>query len=287
MPNKSISSFVSRWKAKVVGMIDWSPKEQDYIDMVLTNLQPRFSKRLMGIPFQDLKSLVHAISVEESIARGLWTYTTPSPNSKGKKPVGSSSRSGEVDTISCQHQRPTHHSPYRPPTIKAHFSHPQYQYQPVYVQQPYIAQTSMQPRPPHPRTTIPLPPRPYAQRPARQFTPLGMTLTRAFEKLRDAGMIVPLAPRPLLHLIPPHFRLHEHCSDHQIQGHDIEHCAALNHAIHDLIDSGLVNLSGPSLTTNPLPTHSTHVVPPPPSLQQIDLDVDDIDGHMVFWDIPS
>ena len=282
MPNKSISSFVSRWRAKVVGMIYWSPKEQDYIDMVLTNLQPRFSKRLMGIPFQDLKSLVHAISVEESIARGLWTYTTPSPNIKGKKPVRSSSRSGEVDTISCQHQRPTHHSPYRPPTIKAHFSHPQYQYQLVYVQQPYIAQTSMQPRPPHPRTTIPLPPRPYAQRPARQFTPLGMTLTRAFEKLRDAGMIVPLAPRPLLHLIPPHFLLHEHCSYHQIQGHDIEHCAALNHAIHDLIDSGLVNLSGPSLTTNPLPTHSTHVVPPPPSLQQIDLDVDDIDGHMVF-----
>ena len=93
--------------------------------MVLMNLQPRFSKCLVGIPFQDLKSLVHAtFSVEEYIARGLWTDTAPSPNSKGKKPVGSSSRSGEVDTISCQHHRPTHHSPYRHPTIKAHFSHP-------------------------------------------------------------------------------------------------------------------------------------------------------------------
>ncbi|RVX02265.1 hypothetical protein CK203_028282 [Vitis vinifera] len=86
MPNKSISSFVSRWRAKVVGMIYWSPKEQ----------------------------------------------------------------------------------------------------------------TSMQPRPPHPRTTIPLPPRPYAQRPARQFTPLGMTLTRAFEKLRDAGMICSFGTTPLV-----------------------------------------------------------------------------------------
>ena len=28
-PDKSIASFVSRWKAKVVGMIDWSPKEHD------------------------------------------------------------------------------------------------------------------------------------------------------------------------------------------------------------------------------------------------------------------
>ena len=38
-------------------MID-RPKKQDYIDLVLQNLQLRFAKRLMGIPFQDLKSLV-------------------------------------------------------------------------------------------------------------------------------------------------------------------------------------------------------------------------------------
>ncbi|KAJ9698762.1 hypothetical protein PVL29_007697 [Vitis rotundifolia] len=206
--------------------------------MVLRNLQPRFARRLVGVPFQDLKSLVHAaFNVEEAITRGLWTDTTPSPDNKGKKPVGSYSRSGE------------------------------YQYQPVYVQEPYIAQTSMQPRPPHPRATTHPPPRPYAQRPARQFTPLGMTLTRAFEKLRDASLIVPLAPRPLPHPIPPHFRSHEHCLYHQIQGHDTERCLALYHMIQDLIDSGLVNLAGPSVTTNPLPTHSTHAVPPPPSLQ--------------------
>ena len=72
--------------------------------MVLMNLQPRFSKCLVGIPFQDLKSLVHAtFSVEESIARGLWTDTAPSPNSKGKKSIGSSSKPGKVDTINYQH----------------------------------------------------------------------------------------------------------------------------------------------------------------------------------------
>ena len=73
--------------------------------MVLRNLQPMFSRRLVGIPFQDLKSLVHAtFSVEEVIARGLWTDTTHFPFS-----VESSSRFGEFDTISYQHQRPTHH----------------------------------------------------------------------------------------------------------------------------------------------------------------------------------
>ncbi|KAL6337644.1 hypothetical protein AAG906_037237 [Vitis piasezkii] len=200
-PDESISSFVTRWRAKMAGMID-RPKEQDQIDMVLWNLQPRFARRLVGIPFQDLKSLVHAaFSVEEAIARGLWTDTTPSPDSKGKKPIGSFSRSGEA---------------------------------------------SMQPRPSHPRATTHPPPRPYAKRPARQFTPLGMTLTRAFEKLKDGGLIVHLAPRPLPHPIPPYFRSHEHCLYHQMQGHDTERW--------------LVNLVGPSVTTNPLPTHSTHAV---------------------------
>ena len=115
----------------------------------------------MGIPFQDLKSLIYAtFSVKEAIALGLWIDTTPSPDSKGKNPFGSSSRPGEVGAISYQHQRPAHHSPYRPPTIRAHFSHPQYQYQPVYVQKPYIAPTNIQPRPPHPRATTHPPPRP-------------------------------------------------------------------------------------------------------------------------------
>ena len=123
----------------MAGMID-QLKEQDQIDTVLRNLQVRFAKRLVGIPFQDLKSLVHAVfSVKEVIAQGLWTDTTHCLNSKGKKPIGSSSRFGEVGTISYQHQRPTHYSPYRSPIVRAHLSHPQDQYQPVYVQEPYIA----------------------------------------------------------------------------------------------------------------------------------------------------
>ncbi|RVW48269.1 hypothetical protein CK203_069538 [Vitis vinifera] len=99
-PEESISSFVTRWRAKVAGMVD-RPKEQDQIDMVLRNLQSRFARRLVGIPFQDFRSLVHAaFSVEEAMARGLWTDTATSPDSKGKRPIGSSTRSGEVGAIS-------------------------------------------------------------------------------------------------------------------------------------------------------------------------------------------
>nr|CAN63814.1 hypothetical protein VITISV_011137 [Vitis vinifera] len=191
--DESISSFVSHWKARVASMIDW-PKEQDQIDMVLRNLQPRFARRLVGIPFQDLKSLIHAaFNVEEVIARGLWTDTTLFLDNKGKRPIGSSSRSEE--------------------------------------------------------------------RPIRQFTPLGINLTRAFEKLKDAGLNVPLAPRPLPHPIPSYFRSHEQCSFHQTQGHATDYCSTLRNTLQDLIDAGLVNLSGPSVTVTPLPTHSTHTVP--------------------------
>ncbi|XP_034710462.1 uncharacterized protein LOC117933177 [Vitis riparia] len=229
---------------------------------------PRFARRLVGVPFQDLKSLVQtAFSVEEAIARGLWIDNAISPDSKEKRPIGSSTRSREVSAISYQYQRPAHHSAYRSLTVRAHFSLPQYQYQLDYAQEPYIAQTSMQPRPPHLRAATHPPPRLYAQRPARQFTPLGMTLTRAFEKLRDAGVIVPLAPRPLPHPIPPHFRSHEHCLYHQIPGHDTERCSALHHTIQDLIDSGVADLARPSVTTNPLPTHSTYAVPLSPGHQ--------------------
>ena len=181
--------------------------------------------------------------------------------------VGSPERAGEVSTISYQHQGPTRHSHYRPLIVRAHFPYLQHQYQPVYAQQPYIAQTSMQPRLPHLKATTPLPPRSYAQRPMRQFTPLGITLTKVFENLKYASLIVPLAARPLPHTIPPHFRLHEHCLYHQTQRHDTGCCVTFHHVIQDLIDSGMVNLSRPSMTIDPLLTHSTHTIPPSPDLQ--------------------
>ncbi|RVW74439.1 hypothetical protein CK203_058149 [Vitis vinifera] len=66
--------------------------------------------------------------------------------------------------------------------------------------------------------------------------------------------------------------------------HDTNHCTALRHAIQDLIDQGLVNLGQPSVTTNPLPTHSTHAVPAPPGdIHHIDF-VEDDSIHMLSWD---
>ncbi|KAL6328571.1 hypothetical protein AAG906_038766 [Vitis piasezkii] len=152
---ESISSFVTRWRAKVAGMVD-RPKERS-IDMVLGTSVPRFARRVL--------------------------WASPDP--------------GEVGAISYRTGGP------RITRLigllhRAHFSLPQDVISGL-CSEPYTICTEA----------------------ARQFTPLGMTLTRAFEKLRDAGVIVPLAPRPLPHPIPPHFRLHEHCLYHRFEARSI------------------------------------------------------------------
>ena len=93
-----------------------------------------------------------------------------------------------------------------------------------------------------------------------------------------------LAPRPIPQPVPPQFRMDLHRAYHQSPGHDTGRCLALRHAIQDFIDQGLVNLGQPSVTTNPLPAHSTHAVPPPPGgIHHLDF-VEDDNIHMMSWD---
>ena len=51
-----------------------------------------------------------------------------------------------------------------------------------------------------------------------------------------------------------------------------------------MIDQGLVNLGQPSVTTNPLPAHTTHSLPPPTGgIYHMDFVQDDV-IHMLSWD---
>ena len=85
--DKSVSSFVSRWRGKIAEIIDRS-SERDQIQMVLRSLQPRIAIHVVGIPFADFGSLVMALyDVEDNILRGLWADSSPS-DVKGKKPFG-------------------------------------------------------------------------------------------------------------------------------------------------------------------------------------------------------
>ena len=90
-----------------------------------------------------------------------------------------------------------------------------------------------------------------------------MPLSRAFQRLFEGGLIIPLPPRPPQQPTPPGFRVDLYCAYHQRAGHDTDSFAALRHTIQNLIDQGLVDLGRPEVTTDPLPTHDTRTISPP------------------------
>ena len=106
-PDESVTSFISRWRERIVQIID-RPSERDQISMIMRSLQPRFSRHLMGFPQTDFGSLVQALyGIKEGISRGLWADSSPS-DSKGKKP-GSGSRPSDVGAIGMTgHRSPRH-----------------------------------------------------------------------------------------------------------------------------------------------------------------------------------
>ena len=108
-----------------------------------------------------------------------------------------------------------------------------------------------------------------------------MSLSQALLKLMDARLLTPLEPKPLPQPVPPQFRIDLYCSYHQRQGHDINLCTALGRTIQDVIDQGSISLDQLSMPSDPVTTHSTHVVPPSTvSIPSID-HVDDDDVQMM------
>ena len=195
----------------------------------------------------DFGSLVQALyGIKKGIARGLWPESSPSAL-KGKKPViGQKSRK-----VSAVRPRPPRYyqivgqtfgiyyplSPYvqyRPPIPSRSLS-PTYLHPAPHTV--YATRTTQRPPIHYPKLKAP-----PAQRQMRQFSQLGMPLSRAFQKLVDGGLLNALAPRPPPQPMPPQFRMDLHCAYHQGLGHDTDRCSALRHSIQDLIDQVLVNL---------------------------------------------
>ncbi|RVW92755.1 hypothetical protein CK203_042622 [Vitis vinifera] len=228
--------------------------------------------------------------VEDGISRGLWTDSSPS-DIKGKKPfVGP--RPVDVSAIGSSSQRPPRRHQPVPQLLETHPSYTPQQFRPrapcPTFNQTYQAQPLALPY--------------YAtqgiERPPVSYTPLDSHVTlhktvftdrHAFEPGSSEayrGWVIGYShPRPPPQPIPPQFRIDLHCAYHQGPGHETDRCTALRHAIQDLIDQGLVHLGQPSVTTNPLPAHTTHAVPPPADgIHFLEFDVIDDHIHMLSDD---
>ena len=81
------------------------PTERDQMCMFFRSLHPRFSRHLIGVPFQDFRSLVQALfDVDDGISRGLWSDIPHSLDIKGKRVVGSSESYGGMYSVSFRHR---------------------------------------------------------------------------------------------------------------------------------------------------------------------------------------
>ncbi|RVW68560.1 Transposon Ty3-I Gag-Pol polyprotein [Vitis vinifera] len=225
--------------------------------MIMRSLQPRFARHLMGFPHTDFGSLVQALyGIEEGIARGLWSESSPT-DSKGKRPSGGQ-RSGDVGAISSAGMRPSRH------------------YQTV-GQTPGEASCPIYSTPSSTDHYL-------CAEATTSVCSVGYAFESSFSEARRGWIIDSISIQAFT---PTHTTsLQDGLTLFLPSGtrHDTDHCIALRHAIQDLIDQGLVNLGQPSVTTNPLPAHSTHAVHPSlGDIHHMDL-IEDDSIHMLSWD---
>ena len=219
--------------------------------MIMRSLQPSYARHLMGVPIMDYRALIEALyGIEDGMERGLW-FDSSFSNSKGKKPF-ESYRLREVGAISS-----FRHGASRPQyaSIRLHrtsYAQSLVQYRPSIPPQPlrlpapytsphpvYAAHVVERPPTAHLRPRAPIV---HTQQPRqlKHFTPLGMPLGEVLQTLMAAGLLSPLAPRPLPQVVHPHFWIDLHCAYHQGLEHTTDQCNALRHVVQDLIDQGIV-----------------------------------------------
>ncbi|KAL2901053.1 Activity-regulated cytoskeleton-associated protein [Bienertia sinuspersici] len=81
---------------------------------------------------------------------------------------------------------------------------------------------------------------PKTQCPRREYTPLGMTYTQAFDRLKAKGALSPIGPTadPPAERRSPRWDPNKYSKYHQGKGHDTEDCWTLKNNLQDMLDDG-------------------------------------------------
>ncbi|KAL6315007.1 hypothetical protein AAG906_030840 [Vitis piasezkii] len=83
------------------------------------------------------------------------------------------------------------------------------------------------------------------------------------------GFLAPLAPRAHPDPMPSHFQLDLYCTYRQLAGHHIDHCTALQHAIHDIVDSGTFGHPQSDMFFVPTSAQAMHADTPSPTVPDL------------------
>ena len=97
------------------------------------------------------------------------------------------------------------------------------------------------------------------ERPKRQFTPLGMTLSQILPQLLETKLVTLMDPPKNPNRTPSRYNPNARCAYHSDSpGHATDDCWTLRNRVQDLIDAKEVQLDSPeapNVTTAPLPKH--------------------------------
>ncbi|RVW62780.1 hypothetical protein CK203_058917 [Vitis vinifera] len=247
--DESISSFISRWRGKIPEIVD-RPSKKDQIQMVLRSLQPRIARHVVGVLLQiwisgsgfvpPVRGPPGVISLSHSFSR-LVHLTCLSSTGHGAP-------------------HPTYDQTYQPqPLALPYYATQSIERPPISYtatgQPCYAAQFIARPATSYPRPRAQQTSTPFALRTQRQFSQIGHVVEPGSSEAHRGWVI------------------------------DYSHPSATasadsTSACRSGFDRpGFGTLGQPSVTTNPLPAHTTHAVPPPADGIHF-LEFDEIDDHI-------
>jgi len=91
----------------------------------------------------------------------------------------------------------------------------------------------------------------------REFTPISLSYTDAFDRFEKLGFLSSIGPTPDPEKKPAHWRANEYCKFHKGNGHTTENCYRLKHKIQDLIEEGTIPI--PNNKKNPLSSNAIFI----------------------------
>ena len=274
---ETFREYAQRWREKA-SQVQPPLSEKEIVRLFVKTLDEAYFEKLLGCVTNRFTNVVIAgEQVEDAIREGKLN----GPTDKFKKP-NFQKKDGEVHMINTgsyppknkPHQHAYQTSPY---SMSPFYPFPYPSYPSNYPNQYPSGPSQPGAHTPFPVNNISFPntpadsslntPQNQFDRPGRdrlKIDPVPTTYSNIYDALLKENLIAPEVPKPTPNPVPKWYNANETCKYHMgAPGHCIEKCLSFKVRVQRLRDAGKLNFeekgqsSGPSIGTNPLPTHGT------------------------------
>ncbi|KAL2900276.1 Activity-regulated cytoskeleton-associated protein [Bienertia sinuspersici] len=216
---EGFTAYLARWKEVAAQMVN-TPSEKEMVKIFVSNLLPKYRNHLRYLGLETFDKVYHiGIEIEDDLLKANESKNSGNNNNnKGKWDNSNYSNNNNKKTD----------TPSSSIGVNA-------------VEIDAVETTRAPPR--HPR---------------REYTPLGMTYTQAFDRLKSKGSLSPIGPTadPAAERRSPRWDPNKYCKYHQGKGHTTEECWTLKNKLQDMVESGQLPVppggKKPNTDTSPL-----------------------------------